>query len=531
MLLPWFWAARAETVCGDPAPPDLPCDFSSVEDALAAGASELELLEGAHRVAVTLDRPVTVLGRGAAGVIAEIPGEPAFVVTPGGSGSTLAELERLQGTLISAEGAFVELRHVLSRARGQGTLARVSQGGLLTLSQPDIYDFSSPPGQHTPTSPLLVAEGAALQVQSGVLAADAPLEALLLGVDATVVLSHTLLLAASVERGLSLQGGSLLLFETELVGQGRGQQALWARGSDSIGLESVSLSGFQGPAVELDRVVTLTLTGGELADNAGPVLTLRQLATASLQGLTLRDNRGDGVVSDGVGALRVDALAAVRNEGWALAGASVGALGVTHSLFCANGGAVTLDSGALAFTYNVVAWDGGQPPLQGAVPSPLLGNLMVDELPEPPALPASPGDCLQQDLWPLGAGEGPCPDCVDEDGDLVRAEEDCDDTRADVFPGATDLRGDGVDQDCDGQEACWEALPEDGLDCDQDGSLTPLDCDDDRPALGDCSLRWRGGCAHVPAPSTAVGLQLLCVLGLWASARARSARPSLDTSR
>ena len=38
---------------------------------------------------------------------------------------------------------------------------------------------------------------------------------------------------------------------------------------------------------------------------------------------------------------------------------------------------------------------------------------------------------------------------VDEDGDGFLAEEDCDDTNAQVYPGATEIPGDGIDNDCD----------------------------------------------------------------------------------
>lgn len=42
-------------------------------------------------------------------------------------------------------------------------------------------------------------------------------------------------------------------------------------------------------------------------------------------------------------------------------------------------------------------------------------------------------------------------DCVsDGDRDTVCAPRDCDDTRADVFPGAADPDLDGIDQNCDG---------------------------------------------------------------------------------
>ena len=40
--------------------------------------------------------------------------------------------------------------------------------------------------------------------------------------------------------------------------------------------------------------------------------------------------------------------------------------------------------------------------------------------------------------------------CTDADGDGVCAPADCDDTRADVSPGAVEVCRDGVDNDCDG---------------------------------------------------------------------------------
>ena len=41
---------------------------------------------------------------------------------------------------------------------------------------------------------------------------------------------------------------------------------------------------------------------------------------------------------------------------------------------------------------------------------------------------------------------------VDQDGDGVPVEEDCDDSDAAVFPGAVDIPNDGIDQDCDNQD-------------------------------------------------------------------------------
>ncbi|MDQ8046608.1 MAG: MopE-related protein [Solirubrobacteraceae bacterium] len=42
---------------------------------------------------------------------------------------------------------------------------------------------------------------------------------------------------------------------------------------------------------------------------------------------------------------------------------------------------------------------------------------------------------------------------VDKDGDGYSPPADCDDSRADIHPGATDIPGDGIDQDCSGADA------------------------------------------------------------------------------
>ncbi|MBM4390337.1 MAG: VCBS repeat-containing protein [Deltaproteobacteria bacterium] len=77
---------------------------------------------------------------------------------------------------------------------------------------------------------------------------------------------------------------------------------------------------------------------------------------------------------------------------------------------------------------------------------------------------------------------------ADEDctaiGESANAD-DCDDTRANAYPGATEVEGDGIDNDCDGVEGCFEDLDGDGY-----GSTTPLsssdgDCDDAGEAVND----------------------------------------------
>ena len=67
--------------------------------------------------------------------------------------------------------------------------------------------------------------------------------------------------------------------------------------------------------------------------------------------------------------------------------------------------------------------------------------------------------------------------CVDSDQDgyasSLSGGSDCDDSTSEVYPGATDMVGDGIDQSCDGI---------DGADVDRDGHASSLsggsDCDD-----------------------------------------------------
>ena len=78
------------------------------------------------------------------------------------------------------------------------------------------------------------------------------------------------------------------------------------------------------------------------------------------------------------------------------------------------------------------------------------------------------------------------------DGVAIAGGEDCDDADAATHLGATELVGDGVDQDCDGGEVCYVDGDGDGV---HDGSTTvasaDLDCDDagelpDSAPAGDC---------------------------------------------
>ena len=69
----------------------------------------------------------------------------------------------------------------------------------------------------------------------------------------------------------------------------------------------------------------------------------------------------------------------------------------------------------------------------------------------------------------------------DEDG-YTENEGDCDDSSADVHPGADDICGDGIDQDCSGSDLFCAG----SLDADDDGdtySETAGDCDDTNAAI------------------------------------------------
>lgn len=68
---------------------------------------------------------------------------------------------------------------------------------------------------------------------------------------------------------------------------------------------------------------------------------------------------------------------------------------------------------------------------------------------------------------------------------------DCDDSDAGVNPGAEELEGDGVDEDCDGQEICYEDADNDGYRSDETTISSDDDCSDSGEALyadddGDC---------------------------------------------
>ncbi|MBI5550264.1 MAG: putative metal-binding motif-containing protein [Desulfobacterales bacterium] len=94
------------------------------------------------------------------------------------------------------------------------------------------------------------------------------------------------------------------------------------------------------------------------------------------------------------------------------------------------------------------------------------------------------GDQIDQDCSGADAVCPPGPSDTDDDGDSYTENEgDCNDGNASIFPGANDVCGDGVDQDCSGGDEICPPDPNNSDD-DNDGfTENQGDCNDSNPAV------------------------------------------------
>ncbi|MBN2861736.1 MAG: T9SS type A sorting domain-containing protein [Bacteroidales bacterium] len=88
-------------------------------------------------------------------------------------------------------------------------------------------------------------------------------------------------------------------------------------------------------------------------------------------------------------------------------------------------------------------------------------------------------------------------DCECDDAGEATATDpagDCDDFNPSIYPGAVEIPGDGIDQDCDGGELCYLDADDDGFRPDYSSVVASADCDCDDPVeatatdpAGDCN--------------------------------------------
>jgi hypothetical protein len=78
-----------------------------------------------------------------------------------------------------------------------------------------------------------------------------------------------------------------------------------------------------------------------------------------------------------------------------------------------------------------------------------------------------------------------CENGIDGDGDSFNSQVDCNDANPAIRPGAPEIFGNGVDEDCNGRDDV-------NRDADGDGFPVPIDCDDGNAAIRPGALEVRG---------------------------------------
>jgi hypothetical protein len=88
-----------------------------------------------------------------------------------------------------------------------------------------------------------------------------------------------------------------------------------------------------------------------------------------------------------------------------------------------------------------------------------------------------PGNGIDEDCDGVDGSAGPS----DMDGDGYTSTIDCDDTNPDINPGAVEIPGNGIDEDCDDNN--WVDGSAGPSDMDGDGYTSTIDCDDTNPDI------------------------------------------------